>query len=235
MEEDTDECLNVDGGFLGRRGGLAVFPVAERDADRLFKENDVGLVVPGIRVPLCSVHIRGVDNCARPEFHEEAEGGGAARSTVDPGQDWVLAGLGSTFEKVEEEVPAVTSVDVPRVRADVGIAPACGFLDLDFVLLSRSGQYKHLENMRRPTGNAAWVISTNSVPTEASSSCESAMSEAPGRTSCWASRSGLKGSCEAETARAKVDATSQRMLGTVAVCGNSQAGEGQLEIDMIYL
>lgn len=46
LEEDADKGLNIDGGFLGRRGGLSVLPVTEADTDRLLDEHDVGLVVP---------------------------------------------------------------------------------------------------------------------------------------------------------------------------------------------
>lgn len=135
IEENGDEGSNVLACFLGSTDHLAVLGLTETDVDWLINKEDVGTLVPRVIVDLCVIDILGVVvDCAGTELHEQADGGGAARATVDPHDHRVFLWLVSGLEEVEEQLLAASSVNVTRVRVDTGVTPALGALDADLVV-----------------------------------------------------------------------------------------------------
>ena len=66
---------------------------------------------------------------------EQAQRRGSSRSAVDPHDDRIFLRLAPRFEKVEEQLLAIASIDVAGVGA-ARIAPPIVSLDSDMVVLN---------------------------------------------------------------------------------------------------
>ena len=106
--------------------------VRKSHTDRLINKEDVRILVPRLRVIFELDLSIVLNNPARTQLHEQAQGGGTSRTAVDPEYHVVLGWVAPAFKKVEKEVASI-DVDVPRVRVDGAVAKG-GFLDADAVM-----------------------------------------------------------------------------------------------------
>ena len=106
--------------------------VRKSHTDRLINKEDVRILVPRLRVIFELDLSIVLNNPARTQLHEQAQGGGTPRTAVDPEYHVVLGWVAPAFKKVEKEVASI-NVDVARVRVDGAVAKG-GFLDADAVM-----------------------------------------------------------------------------------------------------